>query len=135
MGKVKKKTKKKNDLPKLTPKQRAFVQAYSDPTNKKTYLNGTQSAMVAYNATNNVASSIATENLTKPVVKTSLELALSKAGLTDDVVTEIHKRNMLQTKSLSVSQQAVKDYYHLRGVTNKGKDTSKVNVAFIINES
>ena len=117
-------------IKKLTRKQQEYVQAYVG-NDKETRLNGTKSALKAYNVKKNTtASSISTENLTKPLVRESIERALENSGLTDDVVTTIHTRNMKQSKHLSVSQQAVRDYYKLKyGNNTQG---SKLNVAFVI---
>ena len=46
--------------------------------------------MVVYNTSKpQVAQSIASENLSKPMVRKAIELALERAGLTDDSVSEL----------------------------------------------
>ena len=59
---------------KLTPKQKLFVDNYLDVTNKKTFGNGTQSALVAYNTTQpEVAKEIGRDNLLSPSVQSYIE--------------------------------------------------------------
>ena len=59
---------------KLTPKQKLFVDKYTDITNKKTFGNGTQSALVAYNTTKpEVAKEIGRDNLLSPSVQSYIE--------------------------------------------------------------
>ena len=69
----------------LTIKQRQFVKKYVEQNG-----NGTKAAMVVYNTSKpQVAQSIASENLSKPMVRKAIELALERAGLTDDSVSEL----------------------------------------------
>lgn len=59
---------------KLTPKQKLFVDSYIDITNKKTFGNGGQSALVAYNTTDpNTARVLAHDTLMSPNVQTYIE--------------------------------------------------------------
>src|SRR3990167_4928008 len=70
---------------KLTVKQRQFIKKYVENGG-----NGTQAALDSYDTMNpNVAHVIASENLQKPTIKRSIELALERAGLTDDSVSEL----------------------------------------------
>ena len=66
---------------KLTPKQKLFVDKYTDITDKKTFGNGVQSALVAYNTESPViASDIAMQTLQSPTVQTYIEQLNSQAG-------------------------------------------------------
>jgi len=69
----------------LTPKQQALIRAYTNPE-KPTYLNGTQSALVAYNTTDpNVAHGIASETLRKPTVQNEIDTILNMIGMGNEV--------------------------------------------------
>src|SRR4030065_2567931 len=70
---------------KLTVKQRQFVKKYVANGG-----NGTRAAMAVYGTDDeHTAHQIAYENLRKPAVKRQIELALERAGLTDDSVSEL----------------------------------------------
>lgn len=113
---------------KLTMKQKAFVKDVIETQNP------TEAVRRNYDVDNdNVATTIASENMRKPDIVTAIDRALVKANLTEDVVTQIHHRNLTQSDNLKVSQTAVKDYYTIKGYGNKTQDTNTVNVAFIIN--
>ena len=69
----------------LTVKQRQFVEKYVANSG-----NGTRAAMAVYNTgSEHTAHQIAYENLRKPAVVRSIELALERAGLNDDSVSEL----------------------------------------------
>lgn len=69
----------------MTLKQRVFVKKYIGNGG-----NGTQAAMEAYDAKNyNTAHVIASENLQKPTIQREIELALERAGLSDDYISEL----------------------------------------------
>jgi phage terminase small subunit len=66
---------------KLTAKQRRFAEAYTDIDNKRTFGNGTQSALLAYNITNpEVAKTVGSENIRKPDVLNYIEQLNAKFG-------------------------------------------------------
>ena len=114
---------------KLSLKQRGFI---DDLIKTK---NGTQSALNNYNTTNeNTAGVIASENIRKPIIRNELERRLRKNGLKLDDIILTHRRNLLQSKQLSVSQTAVQDGYKLYGIYKQGEEKSQIQVAFIINE-
>ena len=75
--------------------------------------------------------------LAKPSVQRSISELLDGAGLDLDQVTAIHKRNMTQSKQLSVSQTAVQDAYKLHQVAgfNKSDDKGVTNIAIVIDKS
>ena len=115
-----------------TDKQIAFAKEYA-VGDKASRLNATQSAVNVYPPKERrVAQVIGSENLAKPIVIKLIDEHLTKAGLTDKSVTEVHHRNMVQSKMLSVSQQAVRDYYTLKGHTADSVK-SDTKIAFIIN--
>ena len=72
----------------LTLKQRAFVAKYIDNNG-----NGLQAALDSYDTINNeVAKSIASENLTKPYIKQSIQDILDSRGLNLSVISENLKK-------------------------------------------
>ena len=89
---MKKQPKKKRSVRRLTLKQRKFVQEYI-----KHEGNGTRAALEAYNVKDKtVASTIANENLNKPYLVDSIELALKKQGITDETITEALAKNLIK---------------------------------------
>lgn len=69
-------------IPKLTRKQTAFIRGVV--IDKKS---GTQAALAAYDTDNpKVANTIAAENMAKPSVREAIEQALTKQGLTMEVI-------------------------------------------------
>ncbi len=78
------KPRKPGDKPKerkLTPKQKRFAEAYTDITNKQTFGNGTQSALLAYNTENpRSATVMAIDTLAKPSVLNYIEELNAKHG-------------------------------------------------------
>jgi len=72
---------------KLTFKQKLFVQKYVE--NKG---NGTQTALQVYDTTNpKIAQSIATENLSKPLIKESIDQIAAKQGITHSTILDTFK--------------------------------------------
>jgi len=70
--------------------------------------------------------------LDKPSVQTEIQKLLEDKGLTIDSIVKVHKRNMLQSKQLGVSQSAVDTGYKLYGhLTNNDKQGS-TNIAVFI---
>jgi len=64
-----------------TYKEKAFIANFTNKDNKKTFLNGTKSALEAYDVKKyTVAGTMATENLKKPHIKRTIEFYLQKAG-------------------------------------------------------
>lgn len=121
-------TRKGKTKPKLTGKEKAFAKEYVKTNN------GTQSALKVYNTDSpNTAGSIANENLLKPKIREEVARLLSKNGIEVDDIVSIHRRNLLQDTNLNVSQKAVNDAYELLGLKDQ-PDTTKVNIAFIIEE-
>lgn len=114
---------------KLTLKQKGFVKDYVVTKN------GTEAVKRNYNVVNdNTAGVVAYENLKKPKIIREVDRALAKAGMNDLSVSLIHQRNLNQSDNLNVSQQAVRDYHHVKGHMDKNTDKAQVNVAFIINK-
>lgn len=69
-------------MKRLTLKQRRFVKQYI-----KNKGNGTKAALEVYDTKNaHVAQSIATENLSKPVIKETIEDAMKKEGITSSLI-------------------------------------------------
>ncbi len=113
---------------KLTNKQKAFAQQYV--ANK---MNGTQAALKVYDVANeNVAASVASENLGKPKIKEEIALLLRQNDVELGEIIGIHKRNMLQDINYPTSQKAVDSFYEILGMKAGDKPTNNVQVAFII---
>ena len=69
----------------MTVKQRKFVKRYLENGG-----NGTQAALDAYNTDDpKVAKVIASKNLTLDNIKMEIELALERAGLSDEYISEL----------------------------------------------
>lgn len=75
----------------LTLKQRGFVKEYINNGG-----NGAQAAAQVYDTDPLVGRSIASENLTKPDIRQAVEEALTKNGLTPQVITEKMKNLVAQ---------------------------------------
>ena len=76
---------KPRERPKLTPKQEKFVVEYG-----RNGGNGRQAALKAYDTTDiNTASSIATENLSKPYLYEEARAALAKNNVTLDRMSKV----------------------------------------------
>ena len=92
----------------LSPKEKAFVHAYVDKDNPKTFGNGTQSALKAYkHKTEPVAASQASNMLRKPKIQNYLELVCEDQdmGIADRVrilAATAHGRTTKRTESYRV---------------------------------
>lgn len=76
---------KPRERPKLTPKQEKFIVEYG-----RNGGNGTKAALVAYDTDNeNVAHSIASENLRKPTIYEEARAALEKHNVTLDRMSKV----------------------------------------------
>ena len=62
-----------------------------------------------------VAKSRATEMLSNPVYQREIVNVMEEKGLDDTVVTESHKRNLIQAHSYSASNQAIDIYHKVKG--------------------
>lgn len=72
----------------MTLKQRQFVKKYIENNG-----NATQAAIEAYDVNNrHTAESIGSENLRKPEVQREIEIALERAGLSDNYISEILRK-------------------------------------------
>lgn len=123
--------KQKSHRKHLTAKQLAFVKQYLATKN------GTQAALTTYNTTDaKTAQAIATENLSKPLIREELARELEANGLSLDFVMRNHRYNIDQTEHLPTKQHAIDTayrLYHLIGTDDTQKPA--VNVAFVINNS
>lgn len=115
----------------LTAKQQRFTEEYI-----KT-LNGTESASIAYDASNrDTARSIATENLSKPLIREAIAKQLQENGIEMQEIYSTHKRNMLQQENLPTSQKAVSDFYEILGMKgDRAQEAQQKNIAIIVNLS
>ena len=110
-----------------TPKQKLFAREYA-----KT-LNGTQSALKAYNTTNPKSASVmAVDTLAIPSVRKEIETLLRKNNIEVSEVFSIHRRNMLQDKHLPTSQKAVDSFHEMLGLKEQARAGNDVKIAFII---
>jgi phage terminase small subunit len=112
----------------LTAKQKAFAHKFIETKN------ATESVRGIYDVANDdVAKSIASENLSKPYLREYIHDIMKRNSVDIDDVVSIHKRNMLQDTHLPTSQKAVADFYNVLGVTEQKTDT-RVQVAFVLEE-
>ena len=89
---------------KLTPKQTKFVEEYA-----RNGGNGTQAAMKAYNVKDeSVAKVVASENLTKPNIRTITEQLFSLEK-TEDIVKNLHKL-ATQSQDEKIQVDATKEW-------------------------
>lgn len=116
-------------LRKPTLKQRLFAEEYV-----KNNGNASQAAIKVYRdmKTENIARSMGSENLTKPVIRAEIHRLLEQNGVVIDDIVKTHRRNMLQNKHLPTSQNAVRDFYDILGVRKSVEDKSSVQIALII---
>lgn len=112
---------------KLTPKQKKFAINYV-----KNNGNGTQAIKDSeYNVTTDKSAQVmATENLSKPLIKSEIVKLMDKNGLTDDKLLEVHKDglkaiNQDGSKDFSVRHRYLDTAYKLKGYTNN--DTQSGN--------
>jgi len=126
-GKNSKQPRRGGTVPHLTKKSKRFAELYVETEN------GTQSALATYNTTDgNVASSIARENLQKPLVQSYIQHLIS-LQITDEDITALHVRNAKQTVNYPTSQKAIESLEIIRGLV-KEKEKSQgntVNIAVI----
>ena len=124
--------KPKAKIPKLTPKQKAWVEAYLS-VGEHTYLNGAQSALKVYDTSDpNTATSIGSENLTKPAVLNYMEEVSARHGmgveertqLVADVLKGVH-RNTTDTTHYDADG-------NVRGVTHVEKSLSPTEIARLV---
>lgn len=98
-------------LSKVQLKAKSFARSYV-----RHKLNGRKAALENYNTTDpHVASSIATENLTKPVFITAIQEELAAAGLTKAKAMQILDRNLSQEGHLPSSNAALDMLFKLTG--------------------
>lgn len=114
-----------------TRKQKLFAEEYV-----KTKGNGTQSALAVYDTDSpRVAEAIASENLSKPIVRREIARILEDNGIALSSIFSIHKRNMLQDDHLPTSQKAVSDFYEILGMKSQDKPSNEVKIAFVIEKN
>lgn len=71
----------------LTYKQRAFVEAFTDPRNPQAYLNATRAAEAAgYSPSKRSLRNIGYENMTKPHIRDAVHRALLDRGARPDIL-------------------------------------------------
>lgn len=115
-------------MKRLTLKQSKFIKKYIQTGN------GSQSAMQAYDVTDpEVAKSIASENLTKPYIKKTIDEALAKAGLNDesfaDQLTGIAVATPDRPLSYSEKLKALELYARVTGKLNKTTTSLTVSLS------
>ncbi len=113
---------------KASLKQRLFAEEFV--RNKG---NATQATLAVYDVKNaQVAQSVGSENLSKPIVRREIEALLIRSGIRVEDIFRVHNRNMVQDINLPTSQKAVSDFYDILGMKNTDKPTTDVKIAFII---
>ena len=114
---------------KLTPKQKLFADSYTDITNKKTFGNGTQSVLKAYNTDKpDTAKALAVEILASPNVQSYIEQLNAQAG---NSIEERSKILAQVTSGTLVSQVSSTQYDKdgnviSRTVVDKGVPASQI---------
>jgi len=112
---------------KLSLKQNGFV---ADTIITK---NPTEAIVRNYNVKDRiVAKSMASENLAKPYIQEEINKKLEDSGLSIEHLTQIHRRNLDQSKQLGVSQSAVETGYKLHGLLRDKEDKGNTNIAIVI---
>jgi phage terminase small subunit len=111
----------------LTVKQYKFVQEYTKSGN------GTQSALKTYNVKNRkIAQSLASDNLSKPIIRKSIEEVLQDSGYkTSDSIntlTSIQRNGKDKKLSASDSIRATELLLKLEGKLVDRKQVSKLNI-------
>lgn len=81
-----------------------------------------------------VADVKASQMVSKDKVQTEIAKLLDDKGLTMDLITKIHKRNLEQSTNLSVSASSVDTAYKLRGYLTNKEDNKQTNIAIIVNK-
>ena len=113
-----------------TPKEKKIAREYVRTGNKS------EAYRLAYNAQNMAPKSVHREalaTLSKPQVVREIDKAMQRAGLDDELVSQIHQRNLTQDDNLNVSQQAVRDYHNVKGHNVSKEVSSTTQIAFVIN--
>lgn len=109
---------------KIELKARQYAKRYIDNN-----LNGTKTVRELYNCKDdNVAHSIAVENLRKPTFQKAIVEVLEERGLKDDIISDIQLRNIKQEKNYSASNEAIKLYHQLKGNLVERKETKNLNI-------
>lgn len=67
------------------------------------------------NINNKVAQLKGHRMINSEVFKKSLKEIMTEKGLTDELITEIHERNLKQSKSIPASNEAINIYHKLEG--------------------
>ena len=117
----------------ITLKQRVFIQKYLESGN------GTQSALEAYDTNDpEVASVIASENLTKPNIKDEIQRVLSSKGLTlQDITSKLgtiaNEKDIRPTASDSIRALDILLKLHNAYPTQKTQHTN-VNIRTDLNK-
>lgn len=112
--------------PKLTVKQKAFVDEYVKTGN------ATQSAMKAYETTDyNTAAAIGYENLKKPQIRTLTE-HLFDVTKTQQVVDNLHNL-AISAEDQRVQVEATKVYLD-RAIPKSDGSTTNINFGTVVNE-
>ncbi len=94
---------------KLKPRQRKFIAHYTDPTNKKTFGNGTRSAIAA-GYTDKAPAEAAHQLLKNTQVEREIDRALDEVGATRKKVAQV-LHNGLEAKTTRVFSQDGKVIY------------------------
>jgi hypothetical protein len=111
-------------LKKIDIRAKQFANKYIDNN-----LNGTKTANELYNCKNDdVAHSIAVENLQKLPIQKAIVQVLEERGLNDVIVSDTQLRNIQQSKNYSASNEAIKLYHQLKGNLIERKEVKSLNI-------
>ena len=100
------KTKKKIEY-----KAEAFATRYIENN-----MNGSKTVKELYNpSTDGMARKIASETIAKPIFQTKIQEAMEAAGLNNDFISKVTKRNAVQEKNYAASNTAIDIYHRIQG--------------------
>ena len=119
MPKTTKTTKRKS---KIEYKAEAFATRYIANN-----MNGTKTIQELTGNKNPLSTRVrASEALAKPIYQTKIQEAMEKAGLTNDFIAEVTKRNIKQSKNYAASNSAMDMVHRIEGKLPAHNTTSKI---------
>lgn len=114
----------------LTAKQDAFCDVYTDYSNKKTFLNATESMLATHTweGKREYATTYAGKIKRHPVVTARIRELLEMKGFNDNDVDGEHLKVIKQDKDLSNKMRGIQEYNRLKGRGAQQGATVNVNI-------
>ena len=105
---------------KLTLKEKKFVKITAKTLSpaqavRETYNIGSKGGVKDKQHRDNTVYAIASENLTKPHIKKSLEEAMQEKGIDNELIVSITNRNLKQDKNIPASNQVLDMIHKIKG--------------------